>query len=595
MIETVVSSSALILLILVIRKIFKGKIKLWLQYSLWLLVLLRLMLPFSIGKSAVSIMNYINVSQKTGMDVVTTDTIGHGSYNSGAYDDHTSGVNASKTSQAQTPNTASKTGTSITTPYVLKLLWYGGIAVMVLYMAIVNSVFAIKLMRNRKRFHYDCILPVYVCNGLASPCLFLWSNGTAIYVTPDAVENEERLQFVIAHELSHFYHLDWLWTIFRSVILAVYWFNPFVWIAAFVSIQDCEMACDEATIIRIGEDKFINYGKTLISLIPVQKNPKSIFYVLAAMRGDRNNMKERITMIVKRPKMLISTLIVLIIVSVCAVGCTFTSAKPSHKFDTDGPASRIKEGTALTIEDIKAKYNEASIKSIHYIGYDYVLVEYQYPGSSNFFDLYCFSTGDMHSLPKGDNYVTLKEIVSENEIILFTEGKHSESSIHGWPAIIRCARKQSSVDSQEDFTATYEDAYLSMDYSVDLGGKAEENISQIKTTKDGLQVYFAPIEGKEGIYYADFTDIAPTKTSYDKNKNQFILEIQAEGHAAGLKVGKTDVLGNPYIFSYQISNSNGKFYITVALKDNVTSYVIKKCREGDNGEIIYLEVSFGTK
>lgn len=221
MIETVVSSSVLILLILVIRKVFKGRIKLWLQYSLWLLVLLRLMLPFSIGNSAVSIMNYVALPQQTDTSVVI---MGQDSYNTGTYDEQSSDSttskvsgeetrnNLSKTSDIQIPNKILKPGTSSTTPYIIKRLWHGGIAVMISYMVIVNSVFAIDLMKKRKRLDYDCNLPVYVCNGLSSPCLFLWFNGAAIYVTPEAVENEERLRFIIAHELTHFYHLDWLWT-----------------------------------------------------------------------------------------------------------------------------------------------------------------------------------------------------------------------------------------------------------------------------------------------------------------------------------------------------------------------------------------------
>lgn len=598
MIETVVSSSVLILLVLAIRKIFKGKIKLWIQYSLWLLVLIRLMLPFSIGKSAVSIMNYITLPQETSTDLVTA---GQGSYNFGTYDDKSSGSNnsqiselqisndLSKISEAQTESKISKTSTGIKTPYILKQIWHIGIAVILLYMAILNSVFAINLMKKREKLVYDCILPVYVCNGLSSPCLFLWFNGAAIYVIPEAVENKEKLGYVIAHELTHFYHMDWLWTIFRNVILAVYWFNPLVWIAAFVSRQDCEMVCDEATLRRIGEDKFADYGKTLISLIPVKKKPKTVFYALTAMRGGKKNMKERITMIAKRPKMLISTLIVLIIITAGAVGCTFTSAKPGHKPDEKDPA--------LTIEEIIAKYkqNDAIIKSIHYIGDDHVLIEYEYPGSSNFFDLYCLSTGDMDSLPKGDYYVTLKEIVSENEIILFTEGKHSESSIEGSPFVIRCIREQNDTQSIDDFKATYEDAYLSLDYSIEIGSKAEENISQIKATEDSLQVYFVPVEGNEVAFFADATDTAPTKTSYDKDKNQFVLEIQCEGLAEGVKEGKTDVSDNPYVSSYELSARNGKFYITIDLKDNVTGYVIKKCREDEMLDIIYLEISFGTK
>ncbi len=49
----------------------------------------------------------------------------------------------------------------------------------------------------------------------------------------------------------------------RSVCLAVYWFDPLVWIAAAVSKADGELACDEAAIQALGEGERIPYGKTL--------------------------------------------------------------------------------------------------------------------------------------------------------------------------------------------------------------------------------------------------------------------------------------------------------------------------------------------
>jgi len=58
MLEIIITSSVLILCILAIRKFFMNRINPVLQYSLWLLVLIRLMLPFSFP-SPVSIMNAV--------------------------------------------------------------------------------------------------------------------------------------------------------------------------------------------------------------------------------------------------------------------------------------------------------------------------------------------------------------------------------------------------------------------------------------------------------------------------------------------------------------------------------------------------------
>ena len=62
MIELIISSSALILIVITLRYILKGKISLRLQYALWLVVLVRLLMPISMGDSRISIMNVVEHS-----------------------------------------------------------------------------------------------------------------------------------------------------------------------------------------------------------------------------------------------------------------------------------------------------------------------------------------------------------------------------------------------------------------------------------------------------------------------------------------------------------------------------------------------------
>ena len=60
MMEWIVTSSAMILIVIALRGLLKGKISLRLQYGLWALVLVRLLLPFSIVDSAISISNVLS-------------------------------------------------------------------------------------------------------------------------------------------------------------------------------------------------------------------------------------------------------------------------------------------------------------------------------------------------------------------------------------------------------------------------------------------------------------------------------------------------------------------------------------------------------
>ncbi len=58
MTETVITSSVLIFVVILLRTFFKGKITNRVRYALWLIVAVRLLLPFSLAESSVSIMNF---------------------------------------------------------------------------------------------------------------------------------------------------------------------------------------------------------------------------------------------------------------------------------------------------------------------------------------------------------------------------------------------------------------------------------------------------------------------------------------------------------------------------------------------------------
>ena len=60
MIKWMISSSCLILIMIVVRRLFKGRISPSLQYALWLLVAIRLIVPVSLGSSVLSVENFTN-------------------------------------------------------------------------------------------------------------------------------------------------------------------------------------------------------------------------------------------------------------------------------------------------------------------------------------------------------------------------------------------------------------------------------------------------------------------------------------------------------------------------------------------------------
>lgn len=333
MTELIITSSVLILIIILMRHFLKGKISLRLQYALWALVLLRLLVPLNLFSSPVSIMNFIPINgediealtvnrQTVGSVTTDGDTAYYNLPQQGEVfaADGTAAENAGKFEMS-----VSNRQTYIA-PF-LRLVWITVIVIVGLILLLSNFSFSRKLKKTRKLYHVDnCKLPVYEVEALPSPCLFGLFRP-AIYITPDVAGNETKLRHVLAHELTHYRHGDHIWSALRAVCLAVHWYNPLVWMAAALSRRDSELACDEDTIRCIGEENRTEYGHTLIGLTCEKRKAMDLLCCATTMTDGKKGIKERISLIAKKPKLLIPAVIAVVLVAIIAVGCTFTGAK----------------------------------------------------------------------------------------------------------------------------------------------------------------------------------------------------------------------------------------------------------------------------
>ncbi|MBQ3879934.1 MAG: M56 family metallopeptidase, partial [Oscillospiraceae bacterium] len=161
---------------------------------------------------------------------------------------------------------------------------------------------------------------VYVSDEITSPCLFGLFHP-AIYVTPEAAADKTRLRHVLIHENTHKRHLDPLWSLLRAVCLIVWFFDPLVWLAAYVSRIDGELACDEGALAVLGEDERIAYGETLLVLVPVRRTPSPML-ASTSMASGKKRMRDRITRIAEHKKPLVIALAaVLVLAAVIGAAC----------------------------------------------------------------------------------------------------------------------------------------------------------------------------------------------------------------------------------------------------------------------------------
>lgn len=357
MLEILISSTALIIVICCIRTFWKGKINLHLQYALWLLVVIRL-LPLGIFlgaelpkiESPVSIMNsFEHISGilpnfKTSahidnnVDANTTDT--DNSYNN---EDEAQQESISLKQNSILENQHN----IVSIKKIVTAIWSIGMILSALWIVYINMHLRRTIKKERRLLkNIECKLPVYVSSTIDTPLLLVINGKLGIYVTPACENNEIKMKHALTHELCHYKHFDHLWSFIRCIFLVIYWFNPFVWLAAILSKRDCELSCDVAALKILGEEERFTYGRTILELVTKQKPFNNILNASTGMSENGSGMKERLQRIVKKPKMMTITFFIIMIIVFTITIVTFTTSPNKNSKD----ASKL-ESLNLLSED----------------------------------------------------------------------------------------------------------------------------------------------------------------------------------------------------------------------------------------------------
>lgn len=360
MTEWFVSSAVLAALLIGAHYLLRGKISARLQYALWLVLLVRLLLPLSVGKTALSVANLLPEAEPAA--VIQAEPAAappaqaartpEPSAPAAPLQTPAQPVQRPASMPAQTETGSAEPAKAAQKPAVsvrkiFMLVWAFGAALLGLWFLFCNLRYGRQLRAGVLR----AIAPkegrpaVRLTQTALSPCLF-GLFPPAIYVTMDCAQDEQLLHHCAEHEYTHYLHRDHIWAVLRGVCLALHWFNPLVWWAAALSRTDAELFCDEDTVRRLGEDARVDYGRSLIRMTCRERvDPLS---AATTMSGRGGQLRTRIISITKHPKTAIPVLILVLLLCAAAVGCTMTGAKDA------APAQQTPERTETTPEELEA-------------------------------------------------------------------------------------------------------------------------------------------------------------------------------------------------------------------------------------------------
>lgn len=327
--QIMMTFTVIFLCIMLIRLLFRGKISSRLRYGLWLLVVLRLMLPVSIQVGDMGEMRVPDLAKNIGRDSgAVIRQLGQNITESLPETQGDTGImrfilpDYAKNGSAYDPNDIGIIHLGKIWFTCREAVWYAGILLVAVWIVATNVIFYRRLQKSRKayelpqeviaslppqlqrEFRKEKPVRVYVMDELASPCLYGLPGTEAVYLTVDVTQNDRRLIHVLTHELCHKKHGDSFWSLIRSILVACYWFHPLVWAAAVLSKRDCELACDESAILLLGEEERIPYGETLLSIITRKGSISDVVCTATTMTGSGKSIKERIQFIAGKPKVL---------------------------------------------------------------------------------------------------------------------------------------------------------------------------------------------------------------------------------------------------------------------------------------------------
>lgn len=243
-----ISASWLVLAVLVLRLISKRSPK-WVNVLLWGIVALRLVLPFSI-ESALSLIPSAETVSPAAVQFDPAPTITSGV---SVIDN---AVNPSLSEHFAAVPTASVNPLYVWTE-IAGWVWLIGLGAMLLY-ALVSY------LRLRRRVSVSLPIQdhIYLCDAISSPFI-LGVVKPHIYL-PSGLDEVQR-QNVLAHEQAHLARRDHWWKPLGFALLAVYWFNPVLWLAYTLLCRDIELACDERVIRTMDESAVKTYSTVLLA------------------------------------------------------------------------------------------------------------------------------------------------------------------------------------------------------------------------------------------------------------------------------------------------------------------------------------------
>lgn len=293
------------LILITLKAIIKNKISPKWHYFLWVVLIVKLLIPFG-PESAISLFNVMqpvaeemNFARSYEQIQPTRDYI----YQADHVNDQ---IPATEVRQRSSMEWIERFEKKI--PYI----WFWGAIILLTWFVCTNYTFTkrLKISGSVAPEAILCLLEnckkasgirknieIVVQDVVKTPALIDVFHPK-ILLTPAILNlNEQKISFILLHELAHYKRKDLLANYLLLALQVIHWFNPVIWYCFIKIRQDMEVAADENVLALLDAKEHKEYGKALLAVLDSFSITKRLAPRLMGMVDDKKNIERRIKMI----------------------------------------------------------------------------------------------------------------------------------------------------------------------------------------------------------------------------------------------------------------------------------------------------------
>lgn len=332
-----IMASAVICVILITKFVFKERLSAKWHYYIWLLLVIRLVIPFT-PQYSLDFGNLINHQQKAVSEMVIKSEKEHNGtpytisdtkseslkqetidlrdnqLKAGSLEKDSLLTNAIKHLHKDNVNEISNNNSIGYVIETAAMVWAIGFIILLIYSLVINLIIRLRIKKTTIKLEQDRItsiieecrkninitkrIPVVYQRYVSAPALY-GIVRPVLLMSPDIANQlkEDELRYVVLHELCHYRRKDNASGLILMLLNMVHWFNPLMWLAAHKIKEDRELVCDQQALTYVGSNEKRNYARTIVKILELFSESHFIQSASSIIQGRASNMEWRLKFI----------------------------------------------------------------------------------------------------------------------------------------------------------------------------------------------------------------------------------------------------------------------------------------------------------